>query len=136
MKPQSVFGSNRTGVRRSGLVTVMLGLMLGGAGFSLTGISACNEPSTCAFAEPANFSSVEQLECGISPDGVSYCNWSVSFDNGEFQYRLSDYILVGTYTCDGNTVTASDNGNTSYTGTYDPTTGQLSWDGHLYNQVL
>lgn len=106
------------------------------AGVALTGISACNEPSTCAFAEPASFNSVEQLECGISPDGVSYCNWNVSFDNGEFQYRLSDYILIGTYTCDGNTVTAVDNGNNSYTGTYDPSTGQLDWDGHLYNQAL
>lgn len=136
MKTQSLRMMKGAGARRSGLMTALLGLSLAGAAMSLMGINACNETPTCSFTEPASFSSVEQLECGISPDGVSYCNWSVNFDNGEFQYRLSDYILVGTYTCDGDTVTATDNGNTSYTGTYDPTTGQLSWDGHVYNQVL
>lgn len=96
----------------------------------LLGIQECSQPETCFFEEPASFSSVELLECGFTPDGIATCHWSLSFDSGTFTWFHSDMGEIGNYTCSGDSFT-TDQG---YTGTFDPTTGILTFEGQTYTQ--
>lgn len=96
----------------------------------LLGIQECSQPSDCFFVEPASFSSVELLECGLTPDGVGYCHWSLSFDQGTFTWFHSDVGEIGTYTCSGDSFTTEQ----GYSGTFDPSTGVLTFEGQAYVQ--
>ena len=100
----------------------------------IAGQEACHEPETCFFTEPATFSSVKELECGLGPDGPAYCHWSVRFEGREFQWHHSDYVEVGSYTCEGDVVTGSSGPNV-YTGTWDAATGLLTWEGVVYQPM-
>lgn len=101
----------------------------------LLGQSPCEpQPETCFFNEPARFASVEQLECGQTPDGTSYCNWTLSFDQGQFTWMHSDVGEVGGYSCDGNEVVGKTD-YASYSGTFDEASGVLVWEGVKYLQA-
>lgn len=75
------------------------------------------------------FRSVEELECGISPDGPALCNWRLAFGfDDSFEWMHSDVGEGGGYSCaDGNISTDG-----SASGTYDPGTQILTWDGVDY----
>lgn len=73
------------------------------------------------------FTSIEQLECGITPDGVVLCNWSVDFRvDGEFIWMYSDIGEAGTYTCENGIITLTSGQDVAQS--YDPVTGVLTWD--------
>jgi len=59
-----------------------------------------------------------------------YCNWTIDFAAGQYDFAYSDVIEMGAYTCDGATI---DGGN--YTGVLDLGTGILTWDGVEYEQT-
>jgi hypothetical protein len=90
-----------------------------------TDLTACDAISGRTFA------SVEELECGISPDGVALCHWHLTFNtDGTWSWQHSDYGESGTWDCADGVVSST--GPSSYSGTYDPLTDTLSWDGHDY----
>jgi len=68
----------------------------------------------CAFLVGRTFLSDEQLECGLGPNGVELCNWTVSFTATMFNYQHSDLGESSDYTCEAGVITAG-----SYTGTVD-----------------
>lgn len=78
----------------------------------------------CAFLVGRTFLSDEQLECGLGPNGVEFCNWTVSFSGTMFGYQHSDLGESSDYTCEAGVITAG-----PYTGTVDAKTGKLVWDG-------
>lgn len=92
----------------------------------------------CTALEGLSFRSLTQGECGLTPNGVAYCNWSIRFEtyDGEtksrFTWSHSDVGESGMATCDGNVIRAEGAGTTVYEGTYDEATDQLVWDNLAY----
>ena len=78
----------------------------------------------CAFLVGRVFLSDEQLECGLGPNGVELCNWTVSFTATMFNYQHSDLGESSDYTCEAGVITAG-----PHAGTVDAQTGKLVWDG-------
>lgn len=81
----------------------------------------------CAFIVGKKFLSDEELECGLGPNGVELCHWSVSFTADEFMYLHSDLGEGSDYSCQDNVITTG-----IYVGTVDPDAGTLTWDGNSY----
>ncbi len=81
----------------------------------------------CEDVVGTTFESVEELDCGIAPDGKVLCNWTLSFSpDGSFNWAFSDAGVGGGYVCkDGLIVLDNSPG---FSATYDPETGILSWD--------
>ena len=79
-----------------------------------------------------DWQSLEELECGLSEDGVAKCNWTISFSaNGTYDWFYSDVGESGDWTCtDGE---LSGEAFSSVTGTYTPP-GDLEWDGVDYER--
>jgi hypothetical protein len=94
----------------------------------------------CQAVANSTFVSTEPHECGLTPTGPASCPWRLSFtDNGatrQLSWQLSDYSLGLVYQCNGYALTARSPGGTgaTYTGTYDPATGILLWDGFNYTK--
>jgi hypothetical protein len=85
----------------------------------------------CSAISGRTFASVEELECGLGPNGVALCHWHLTLSaDGSWTWQHSDYGESGTWTCADGVVSGS--GLSNYTGTYDLGTGTLSWDGHDY----
>jgi hypothetical protein len=74
----------------------------------------------CAEVQDQTYYSIEQYECGQTPDGVAMCNWTISFADGEFNWAFSDIASTGSYSCDGAVLTAMSTG-TEYLGFLDET---------------
>ena len=120
------------------LPLVLLALISGAA---CTG--GMNDPSTveqqngaCVELEGRTFSSVNQLECGRTPDGVARCNWQISFATrdttaSDFSWERSDASEFGSVECRGETVTTKV-GSRIVTGRFDPATQVLTWAGEIY----
>jgi hypothetical protein len=84
----------------------------------------------CPALEQHTFASVDQLECGLGPDGVSSCTWHLTFDaSDQYEWQHSDVGGGGHVTCDGARVTP-DSDNVS--ATYDDASHALTWDGEVY----
>ena len=81
----------------------------------------------------ATFTSIDEYECGIDPDGVVLCNWSISFSaGGDYLWNYSDVGQGGAFACkDG--VVSIDN-DPSLNISYDADSGVLTWDGIEYTQ--
>ncbi len=101
-----------------------------------------NCPGPCGYPDPddacdavegAVYYSVDELECGLAPDGPVLCNWSIQFAGGEFNWQYSDVGQSGTYTCDGFSLTGT-SGGAVYSGQIDPETWALTWDGISYTR--
>jgi hypothetical protein len=97
--------------------------------------SSTIERGACVVLEGRQFSSVNELECGLTPDGVARCKWQLSFTAGdpaasEFTWSYSDVGEAGRASCDHNTVTAV--GGREISGRFDPITQRLTWDGQVY----
>lgn len=87
----------------------------------------------CAAVSGRTFASLEELECGLGPNGVVLCHWHLTLSaNGSWTWQHSDYGESGTWTCAEGVVTGLISGPGAYTGTYDTVTGTLTWDGHDY----
>ena len=87
--------------------------------------------TVCEALDGMQYESVDQHECGRGPNGPLMCHWQISFADGRFNWSYSDVMESGPYTCDGNTITAGQP-NRDYTGTIDPATGRLTWQGIEY----
>lgn len=97
------------------------------------GGSTENPAGECWLETPASFESVDELEVGLTPRGVALGYWTVSFDQGSFEWFHSDVIEFGDYACEGASVRSVD--LPSYAGVYDPEAATLVWEGVLYEQV-
>lgn len=94
----------------------------------------CVEDVVDAFCEAivgTTFESIDELECGITPDGVELCNWQVRFEeNGEWLWMYSDVGEGGEYTCTGGVLTITNDATIEHA--YDPETQTLTWEGVDY----
>ena len=94
------------------------------------------EQGACTALEGRTFSSVNELECGRTPEGVARCRWQLAFDIGnaassQFSWTYSDVSDAGQVICSGNTVTAK-TGSRTIRATFDPHTLRLQWAGETY----
>ncbi len=89
----------------------------------------------CIALEGRTFTSVDELECGRSPDGTGRCHWLITFairDNraSDFAWSYSDVAESGKVECHGETLAGI--ASRSYTGAFDPATQTLTWAGAQY----
>lgn len=90
----------------------------------------------CAFEAAASFSSIEEHECGLGPDGEAFCHWSLSLlSDGTFSWSHSDVSERGIWTCEGTQVTGVSVGGSTIIGIYDPISRILTWNGFRYVQL-
>lgn len=82
----------------------------------------------CAEIEGQTYLSVEQFECGQDPGNPELCNWSLTFADGNFDWRFSDILSNGTYTCDGPMVFGNPSDSNEIPGYLDAETGILTWN--------
>jgi len=74
------------------------------------------------------FSSVDEHECGLSPHGEVYCHWQITFySDGHYEWSYSDIGEESDWSCEDDSISGA-----SASGTYDPDTGTLTWDGLDY----
>jgi hypothetical protein len=91
----------------------------------------------CTAFEGRRFSSVEELECGLTPDGVARCHWSLELSaqdaqRSNFTWHHSDVGESGAVRCTGRRLSTDGIGRI-YTGDYDPASRRLTWDGIPYS---
>ncbi len=90
----------------------------------------------CTALEGLTFRSVDQGECGLTPDGVSLCTWSIAFETvdgtkSRFTWRHSDVGETGHVTCE-NGVIQTEPGSFAYQGMFDDANLDLVWDTRAY----
>lgn len=87
----------------------------------------------CVLDGREHFSSVEELECGLGPDGVVLCHWSLTLSaDGTWTWVGSDYGDGGTWTCSGSELAGQHAGGQSVEASWDAATEILTWDGVAY----
>lgn len=96
------------------------------------------EQGACVALEGRTFQSIEELECGRTPEGVALCRWQVAFEistatNSEFAWTYSDVGEAGRAVCNGNSITATSGGGRAITGSFDRATQRLVWAGVAYD---
>lgn len=114
-------------------------------GMFVLALGACtgmHDPSTveqqngaCIDLEGRTFSSVNELECGLTPDGAARCHWQLAFairdgQASDFAWSYSDVGESGRVECHGHALSAT--ASRKITGSYDPATQMLTWDGQVY----
>jgi hypothetical protein len=90
--------------------------------------------AACGSIVSRSFRSIEEYECGQTPEGVALCHWQITFDSdgdGTFLWMYSDVGQGGVYQCADGTVTT----DTEIGGTYDAATSVLTWDGIAYEHA-
>ncbi|HSD89210.1 MAG TPA: hypothetical protein VLB44_16895 [Kofleriaceae bacterium] len=87
--------------------------------------------TSCGEVDGSEFVSRTQGECGLGPDGVVLCDWSISFGDGQFMWQHSDYGVSGSYECNGGEITGH-GFNQTYSGRYDRSSDILTWEGVEY----
>lgn len=90
------------------------------------------QADACADIKNSRFSSVNQQTGGMTPEGASKAHWSIRFTDTTFSWIHTDIVQSGFFTCTDNNITLKDS---SVTGTYDPATQILTWDGVAYKKV-
>jgi hypothetical protein len=95
--------------------------------------TALVEQGACVALEGRTFASVDELDCGLTPDGAGRCRWQVSFEvesarASQFTWLHVDVGETGQVTCDGGALAATIN-NRRLRGTFDPKTLRLTWAG-------
>ena len=93
----------------------------------------------CTAIAGKSFMSKIALECGLgAPDGgLILCHWHITFTkdgatSGSYSWQHSDTIQSGTYSCHANSVTGLTGGGATIAGTWNGTTGVLTWAGDHY----
>jgi len=94
------------------------------------------EQGACVMLEGRTFSSMNELECGLTPSGPATCHWQVTIDIGdtgssEFTWYYSDVGESGMLTCVDNVITATTASQVIPVG-FDPVSQQLEWAGETY----
>lgn len=94
------------------------------------------QDGACTALEGRQFQSVEQHECGRTPDGVAMCHWQLAFmptdpQRSSFTWMHSDVGESGSVRCTGRQLSTSGIGPV-YTGTYDPASRRLTWVNLAY----
>jgi len=119
--------------RRLSLVLIALGACTGGMSDPST---VEQQDGACIALEGRTFSSVNQLECGRTPDGTSRCHWQITFATrdttaSDFAWAYSDVSEHGRVECRGEQVVTK-LGSRTVTGRFDQTTQILTWAGETY----
>jgi hypothetical protein len=86
----------------------------------------------CSLVLDQSYASREQLECGLGPDGVVLCNWTIDFDGSQYVWNYSDVGQSDAYACDGLDLLSVPGGEVLGTVTADG--AELTWAGVLYDQ--
>ena len=93
----------------------------------LPSLGACTELEGKVYTTP------NELECGLTPTGIGYCPWALTFEamtesESIVRWRHSDVGETLRVTCEANVLT-TDRG---YTGLYDRATDSVMWEGETY----
>jgi hypothetical protein len=86
----------------------------------------------CELVLDQSYSSQEELECGLGPNGVVLCNWSIGFDGSFYTWSFSDVGDSGDYSCSGLDILSVP--EAQVLGTVSPAGDVLDWQGHLYDR--
>jgi hypothetical protein len=88
-------------------------------------------PDACEQIVGTTFASIEELECGLTPEGPALCHWSIVFEeDGDYLWQYSDVGQGGTYTCEGGVITVENDPELEVS--YAVESGILTWDGVQY----
>ncbi|MBV1857581.1 MAG: hypothetical protein KUG77_04155 [Nannocystaceae bacterium] len=80
-----------------------------------------------------NYASLEEYECGITPDGLGMCEWQITLEaDGGYLWMYSDLGEGGNFACKDGVITLDNNPSHSATLSAD---GLLVWDGIEYAKV-
>lgn len=102
-------------------------------GDATTDGSTTGAPDACALLAGKTFKSVDELECGLGPNGVELCRWTLTFTDATYQHMYSDVGETGTYTCAGGVIMGKASGlDEDRAGTIDGATGALVWQTIAY----
>lgn len=96
----------------------------------VTPTDAAND--ACALVLDQSYSSQEQLECGLGPNGVALCNWTVGFDGSQYTWSHSDVGEGGDYSCAGLDLLNVPEGEVI--GSVSPDGAVLTWYGVAYDR--
>ncbi|HEU0031751.1 MAG TPA: hypothetical protein VFQ53_14035 [Kofleriaceae bacterium] len=104
-------------------------------GGMLDSSSVEQQNGACIALEGTTFASVSELECGLTPDGVSKCHWQIAFASrdpsaSEFTWFYSDVGEAGKVECHGTSLVATSSRTLS--GSFDADSQRLVFDGQLY----
>jgi hypothetical protein len=94
------------------------------------------QSGACLAFEGRRFASVEEHECGLGPTGVVRCTWHLDIapldpQRSMFMWQHSDFGESGSIRCTGRQL-STDGFGRIYTGSYNPATQLLTWDGLMY----
>lgn len=110
-----------------------------------TACGGMQDPSTveqqegaCIVLEGRRFASVNNLECGLTPTGPEQCKWQLQFAarddiSSAFTWRSTPLVDVGEsglVECHGSQINSMT--QRPITGTFDPATQKLVWEGQTY----
>ncbi len=115
------------------LRTAALALLLAGCTGGLVQMDTASVDRRCGnglWGE--SFASVDELECGLGPDGPVMCHWTLAFGVGTYEWSYSDVGDHGTVTCDGTTLVGTSSGGAVRHGTFQRSTGRVVWEGVPY----
>ena len=82
-----------------------------------------------------SFASIEELECGLGPDGPVLCHWTLTFGEATYDWSYSDVSDSGTVTCEDNDLVGTSTSGATHQGTFHRSTARVTWDGVSYAQV-
>jgi hypothetical protein len=90
----------------------------------------------CTALEGQRFKSVEEHECGLTPDGVALCHWHLELSaldrqRSGFTWQHSDVGESGVVRCTARRL-STDGIGPVYSGEYDSATQRLIWDDLSY----
>lgn len=129
------FGQGGTYVCEGGVLTLGEGFDVDFSFDPATGVLTWDgrayEPDTlCEQLPGTSFASVEELECGLGPDGPVLCHWQVTFaEDGEWAWQYSDVGQGGSYSCVGGNLNLDD---PDIELSLDFDAGMLLWEGVEY----
>ena len=76
--------------------------------------------------------SIEEYECGITPDGLAMCQWQITLgSDGQYNWLYSDVGEGGNFACKDGVITLDNDPSHSATLGAD---GILVWDGIEYGK--
>ena len=103
-------------------------LLIGAAFSQAQDAPSTGSVGTCDVIDGKTYISVVEMEVGLSPNGLAAMGkWRVRFSNGRWDWGHSDVTETGNYTCNGTSIVGG-----RYSGSLDPMTGVLTWEGAEY----
>lgn len=92
------------------------------------------QEGACIALEGLRFESINDLECGLTPNGVALCKWNLTFgvrddQSSTFQWSYSDVAEGGQIECNGAAMVTSPR---TINATFDALAQRLVWEGQTY----